>query len=367
MPSIASRYILRETAQTWLGVTAVLLLILVTTQFAQVLGDAAANRLPKDAVLRVMGLTSLQYLTILIPVGLFFSILLALGRLYRDSEMYALMACGIGPGRLYQPLLGFAAVLAIAVGWLAIEVSPAAMTEVRRIAQETRARSDLRVMEAGRFVSFGQADAVVYAEEVTRDGRLKNVFVQRRADARVELVVAAEAWQRDTADPDVKMLVFSNGRRYEGEPGSPEFRIVEFAEHGIPYELPRSVPLNLEPEARPLADLLGSGEPADVAEIQWRVSMPLTALVLAFLAVPLAKSSPRQGRYAGLGAAVLIYVCYANLLGAAKVWLERGRMPTWIGMWWVHALVLLGAAVLLAVRFGVLHWPWQRPAKGRGR
>jgi lipopolysaccharide export system permease protein len=126
------------------------------------------------------------------------------------------------------------------------------------------------------------------------------------------------------------------------------------------------VPLKLEPEARPLADLLGSGEPAELAEIQWRVSMPMTALVLAFLAVPLARSSPRQGRYAGLGAAVLIYVCYANLLGAAKVWLERGRLPAWIGMWWVHALVLLAAAVLLAVRFGVVRWPWRRRAVGQG-
>lgn len=363
MAAIASRYILRETAQTWLVVTAVLLLILVTAQFAHVLGEAAANRLPKDAVLHVLGLTSVQYLTILVPVGLFLSILLALGRLYRDSEMYALMACGVGPAKIYQPLLGFAAVLAIAVGWLALEISPAAMMEVRRIAQETRARSDLRVMEPGRFVSFGQADAVVYAQDVSPDGHLHRVFVQRRGSGKIEVVVAAEAWQRDTANPDVKMLVFRQGRRYEGEPGSPEFRIVEFAEHGIPYSLPRTVPLNLEPEARPLTDLVGTGEREDLAEIQWRVSIPLMVMVLAFLAVPLARSSPRQGRYAGLGAAVLIYVCYANLLGAAKVWLERGKVPPWVGMWWVHALFALGAAVLLLVRFGVVRWPWQYAAR----
>jgi lipopolysaccharide export system permease protein len=290
--------------------------------------------------------------------------LLSLGRLYRDSEMYALMACGIGPGKLYRPLLSFAAVLATAVGWLALNVAPAAMTEVTRIAQETRARSDLRVMEAGRFVSFGHADAVVYAEGVGADGHLRNVFVQRRTDAVAEVVVAAEAWQRDTADPDVKMLVFRQGRRYEGEPGKPEFKIVEFAEHGIPYSLPQTVPLSREPASRSLVELLGSGELADVAEIQWRVSVPVMAMVLAFLAVPLARASPRQGRFAGLGAAVLIYVCYANLLGAAKVWVERGKVPPWIGMWWVHAIFLVAAVALLALRFGAIRWPGRRRVEG---
>lgn len=118
MAAIASRYILREAAQTWLAVTGVLLLILVTNQFAKVLGDAASNKVPREALLLVMGLTSLQYLTILIPVGLFLAILLALGRLYRDSEMYALMACGVGPAQLYRPVMTLALVLARwSAGW----------------------------------------------------------------------------------------------------------------------------------------------------------------------------------------------------------------------------------------------------------
>ncbi len=361
MAAIANRYVLRETAQTWIVVTAVLLLILLTNQFAQVLGDAASNRLPKEALFLVMGLTSLQYLTLLIPVGLFLSILLALGRLYRDSEMYALMACGIGPAQLYRPVMLFAGILAVLVGWLALDVAPTAIRDVKKIAQQARARADLRVIEAGRFVSFGQADAVVYAEAVFTDGRLHNVFVQRRTDAGIEVVVAEEAQQKDTADPDVKMLTFFRGRRYEGEPGSPRFRIVEFAEHGIPYSLPARSPVSLEPESRSLPELLRSSDPVNVAELQWRLSVPLMALVLALLAVPLGRSLPRQGRYAGLGAGILVYISYANLLGASKVWLERGKVPPFIGMWWVHALFTVGALVLLGVRYGSLRLPgWPR-------
>jgi lipopolysaccharide export system permease protein len=364
MAALIKRYVLRETVQTWFVVTIVLLLILVTNQFAQVLGDAAAHRLPREQLFQVMGLTSLQYLTILVPIGLFLSILLALGRLYRDSEMYALMACGIGPGQLYRPLLGFSAVLAVALAWLALEIAPAAVREVMLIARQARERADLSVMEAGRFMNFGQADAVVYAEEVFPDGRLANVFVQRRDGSNVEVIIAAEAQQQDTADPNVKMLTFTSGRRYEGEPGSPRFRIVEFAEHGVPFSLPDEVPASDEPEARPLADLAGSAEPADVAELQWRLSIPLMALVLTVMAVPLSRSSPRQGRYAGLGAGILIYISYANLLGASRVWLERGQLPAFIGMWWVHALFFLGALGLLGYRYG--GWRIRLPGRNGG-
>lgn len=356
MARIADRYVLREAAQTWFAVTAVLLLILVTNQFASVLSDAAASRLPKDALLQVMGLTSLQYLTILIPVGLFLAILIALGRLYRDSEMYALMACGIGPVQLYRPLVLLAGAITLIVGYIALVVAPGANAEVRRIAQEMRTRSDLSVMEAGRFVSFGQADAVVYAEAVAPDGRLRNVFVQRRNEGGVEIIVAAQAWQEMTANPDVRMLTFADGRRYEGEPGQPQFRIIEFARHGIPYSLPSEIAIADEPESRSLGALIGSDDAADLAELQWRLSAPVMVIVLTLLAVPLGHSSPRQGRYAGLRAGVLVYITYANLLGAARVWLERGRIAPLIGMWWVHVLFVAVALLLLANRYG---W-WRR-------
>jgi lipopolysaccharide export system permease protein len=352
MSSILSRYIFKETAQTWLVVTFVLLLILLTNQFAEVLGDAAASRLPKEALFLVMGLTSLQYLTILIPVGLFLSIMLALGRLYRDSEMAAMMACGIGPGGLYRPLILFALLLATFVGWLALVVSPGAIREVAMIAEEARQRVDLRVLEAGRFISFGDYDAVMYAESVSEDGVLGNVFVQRRDGPRVEVIVAEEAWQSDSSESNVKVLRFARGKRYEGLPGSPRFRIISFAEHGIPFELPEAGPREPKPEARSFMELIGSDDPTYRAELQWRISVPIALLVLTVLAVPLSRSAPRQGRYGGLAAGVLIYIIYVDVLAAAKVWVEREQIPAFVGMWWVHVVFLLIGLILLSRQFG---------------
>jgi lipopolysaccharide export system permease protein len=354
MSSILGRYIFRETAQTWLVVTFVLLLILITNQFASVLGDAAAARLPREAIFRVMGLSSLQYLTVLIPIGLFLSIMLSLGRLHRDSEMAALMACGIGPGGLYRPLVAFALVLTVLVGWLALFVSPSALREVQEIAAQARQSVDLRVLEAGRFVAFDRGEAVMYAEAVSEDGVLTNVFVQRRKEEGVEIIVAERAWQSDSNQDNVKVLRFGPGKRYEGEPGKPQFRIVDFREHGIPFELPEAKPVGDDPESRPFRELIGSDDPIDRAELQWRLSVPLAVIILTILAVPLSKSAPRQGRYGGLAAGVLIYIIYVDMLAAAKVWVEREEVPPIIGLWWVHGAFLLVGLILLARQFGYI-------------
>lgn len=352
---ILDRYIFREIAQSWLAVTAVLLFILLTNQFARVLGDVAKDKLPKDAIFQIIGLTALQYLTILVPIGLFLAIMLALGRLYRDSEMPAMMACRVGPADVYRPLSWLIIPLAIAVGWLAMEVGPRAMTEIERIGLEARRQADLASIEPGRFTSGNSQGAVVYAEEVLGPGAVEKVFLQRRSDnGGVEVVVAERGEQRDSDDPNMRFFVLHDGRRYEGIPGTSEFRVVEFAEHGIPYRLPEvEKEPELEPRAMTTAALLRSNEPNNVAELHWRIGIPLATVVLSIVAVPLSRSQPRQGRYGRLAVGLLVFIIYFNLMSAGKAWLEQGTVPFYAGLWWVHGLMLLVGMTMLAAQNGV--------------
>jgi len=179
MRRILDRYIFREIAMTWLSVTMVLLLILLTNQFARVLGDVAKGNLPKNAAMDVIGLSAAQYLTIIVPIGLFLAIMLALGRLYRDSELPAMMACRVGPGGIYRPVAWLLVPLALAVAWLSIDLAPRALQAVDRIGAEARRQADLASLEPGRFTMVGPENAVVYGERVTADGLMENVFLQR--------------------------------------------------------------------------------------------------------------------------------------------------------------------------------------------
>lgn len=347
MGSILNRYVFRETALMWLAVTGVLLLVLLTDQFARVLDDAAGAELPKDAIFAVMGLSSIQYLTILIPIGIFLAIILALSRMYRDSEMAALMACGISNTAMYRPIMLLAALLAAAVMWLAVDAGPAAQREVKSIFDEARKTADLALLEPGRFISFGRESVTIYAEGVSEAGVLSNVFVQLRNKDEVTVVVAKKAGQRNDPVAGTKVLTFYDGQRYEGVPGSQEFMIVDFKEHGIPFQVSAAAAGTLKPEAMSLGELLDRADVAALAEIQWRFSAPVTLLVLTLIAVPLSRTQPRQGRYSGLATAILIYVIYNNLLGASKVWLEKSSIPEWLGLWWVHVAFLLYGLYLL--------------------
>jgi lipopolysaccharide export system permease protein len=350
MTRILDRYIFREIATSWLGVTLVLLMILLTNQFARVLGNVAKGKLPKDAAFEVIGLSAAQYLTVLIPIGLFLAIMLALGRLYRDSELPAMMACRVGPGGIYRPLMFLLVPLAVGVAWLSIVATPQALTAIERIGAEARREADLASIEPGRFTVIGPDRAVVYGERVTADGQMEHVFLQRQTDdGSVEVVVAERGEQVDSDDPDVRLLVLHNGRRYEGVPGTTRFRVVEFGEHGIPYRLPSLEPANPRPRAMTFASLARSSLPEHIAERQWRLSVPLSMIMLALIAVPLSKSRPRAGRYGRIALGLLVFIIYFNLLSAAKAWVEQGITPPWIGIWWVHAcmgvltLLLLGA------------------------
>ena len=347
---LLDRYIFREIAQSWLTVTAVLLAILLTTQFARVLGDVAKDKLPRDAIFQVIGLTALQYLTILVPIALFLAILLALGRLCRDSEMTVMMACGVGPAGIYRPLSWLLIPLSLAVGWLAIEMGPMALREIEHIGAEAQRQADLVSLEPGRFVINNREGAVVYAENVVGPGMVENVFLQRQNGLSIEVVIAERGEQVASDDPNARYFVLHNGRRYEGVPGSAEFRVMTFTEHGIPYRLPNVQQPQPEPAAMRTVDLARSRDAADVAELHWRIGIPLATLVLAIIAVPLSQSQPRQGHYGRLVTGVLVFFIYFNLLIAGKAWLVKGIVPLSVGLWWVHGLMLTLAAGMLVIQ-----------------
>jgi len=351
---ILDRYIFREVALTWLGVTLVLQFILLTNQFAKILGEVAKDSLPKEATFQIIGLTGLQYLTLLVPIGLFLSIMLALGRLYRDSEMPAMMACRVGPGGIYRPLSWLVVPLVLGVGWLAMDTGPKAMAAIERIGTEARRHADLASIEPGRFTVAQSQGAVVYAENVVGPGAVENVFLQRRSDSgEVEVVVAERGEQRDSEDPNTRYFVLYNGRRYEGVPGTARFRVTEFAEHGIPYQLPGVEDKDIKPRAMSTIDLLVSDIPEELAELHFRFGIPLATLIMAIIAVPLSRSQPREGRYGRLAIGLLVFIVYFNLMSAGKAWLEQGTVPANFGLWWVHGLMFIFAMLLLGVQNGV--------------
>jgi lipopolysaccharide export system permease protein len=344
---ILDRYVLREVVLTWVAVTGVLLVVLMFSQLARVLGQAAAGGFPRNTILSLLALTSLQNLSVLVPIGLFLAIMLSLGRLYQESEMAAMQACGLGIARLYVPIGLFALGVVAFLAWLSFLGAPAAAARVQEIRTDAIRQAQFGSLEPGRFRSFAGGQIVFYAEAVDADGMLHNVFVERHTGDKSEIVTAARAIQRGVGEADQTFILY-DGERYEGQPGGGEFRIIRFAEHGIPIRLPGQEAAESRREQRPTLDLWRSQDLGDRAELHWRLSVPLMTFVLMLLAVPLAKLKPRQGRYGRMGLGILLYFAYANLLAAARVWIEKATIPDGLGMWWVHAGMVAGVVWLLS-------------------
>jgi lipopolysaccharide export system permease protein len=348
---ILDRYILREVIANWLVVTGVLLVILLTNQLARVLERAAENQYPQAVVLELIGLGALQNLSVIMPIGLLLGVVLAFGRLYHDSEMAAALACGVGPAVLYRPIVLLTVAVTLGIAWLTLDVAPGAIARSLELRGKALQAGQFAPIAPGRFRTFGGGDAVVYAEKVNEDGTLANVFVERDREGRVEVALAQRARHSVSPDGMTHTITLYEGERFEGTPGSPRFRIVKFGQHIVPVEVPKLSDSVTSLEAVPTFTLLESNDPEKRAEFHWRVALPIMCIVLTLLAVPLSRLRPREGRFARVWLAVLIYFVYSNLVSAGKVWLARGTVPEVVGLWWVHiAAALLAFVVIMGPR-----------------
>ncbi len=346
---IIERYLLREAGYTFLGVGLLLTLIQMSTVFVRILADTAEGKYPVGIVMELFFYRGVGNLVFILPLSFFLGILLALGRPYKDSEMTALVACGVGPKRVYRAIGGLSVVVAMLMGALALWFAPWAEEQVHLVIDEAQASSQIEGLEAGRFNKSESGEYLVYMEEIGDQGRrLENVFgyAKVQEQQRPNLLTSESGYQTVRGPEGDRYLVFVDGYRYEGDPADEDFQIIEFGEHGVLIRERPVVASERRRRAVPSGELWESENPSDMAELQWRISVPISAVLFGFLAVPLARTSPRQGRYGKLFFAIVIYIAYNNLLTVARASLREGEYGPEVGLWWVHLLVV---ALVLAL------------------
>ena len=361
---IIFRYLAKEVYGTLLASTAVLLLLLISNQFVHYLTQAAAGVMPLHTVMQIISLQMPLLLPILLPLGLYIGILLAYGRLYADREMIVLWSCGFSKMQLTVITLTFSVVIAMITAVLTLYVQPNVEIYKRHILMDAASASPLETIAADQFVPLLNGDLVFYAEKLSRDHKtLKNVFVAHRdhqttttKDPIWDIVVAKSSGQMiDTKTRD-RFVVLQDGYRYQGAPGNPSYQVIRYQDYGVRIQKD-AIPPEKRADTMSTHQLLTHrhGNSILQAELQWRIALPLSTLILALLAIPLSKVEPRQGKYAQLLPAFLLYIVYVNLLFVSRSWLSREQIASSIGLWWVHALMLL-VALYLWGRFMDFRW-----------
>lgn len=345
------RYLFREFAQATFAALVVLVMVSFGGVFADVLGDIARGRVPAGMLLSQLGLTLIRYLPLILPLGMMIGLLLAVGRLYRDSEMPVLASIGVGPKRLLRPLLALVLPVVAVIGACSLWLGPWAQRTSDAMIYAANRNLLVAGLEPGRFTEL-PGGGVVYVGSMSDDGtRLSRIFVYRQNDDRLDVTTAKSGRLGFESSSD-RYLTLDDGFRVEGPmKEGRDFRLMRYKSNDL--RLPEGGRENDkdDPEALPTASLFGDKRPEAGAQIHRRIAPPLLALAFALLAVPLARSPPRQARYGRILLGFLAYIFGMNLMLLGTDWLGDGKLPMALGLWWL-VLPLLGAALWLYFRDG---------------
>lgn len=356
------RYLMREGLWGMLAVSAVLWLVMMANIGVQLFSNVMHGALPAPILPALMGAHAIKFLLFILPIGGFLGLLLAFGRMYRDQEIQVLFACGASPWRLSVPVLGLALPWMFLTGWLALVQWPATQSARDALLEQARTAALYERLPIGRFLVLDQGRVTVYAARLAADRRtLEDVFIHTRL-AEGEGIERAQRARIIEDEQGVRQLVLEDGRRYDGRFGQSDWRILSYSEHRIDLGLERrSEAMQRKRSAQPSMALWQAGRPGDYAELIKRASQPLSALLLVLLALPLARTAPRQGRFARLGTGMLVYVVYYNLTTLSIKQVEEGRLDALMGFVLPH-FVLLALIAVLFWRQGA----WVSVARGTG-
>lgn len=356
---IIDRYIIREIIKPTVTICTVLIFVFgcyISTRYGE---DAVHGILPGFSVLKLILLRIVIALEVLLPTTIYLSVVIALGRLYRDAELIAMFACGISMARVIKSVFLVSIIGGLIVACLSLFIRPWAWNQFFRIKTEAEMNFDLTRMKGGNFYETAGGERVIFADTVdNQKNRAKHVFIQTKKENSLQVIFANQASQfmdEATAKPT---LVFQDGHLYEFASPGEKGLILEF-ESSAMHLAPKDV---IQPEYKVKAvatkALLGSKNLKEIAELQWRLTAPLSTILLALLAIPLSRSSPRQGKYVKAPLAILIFAVYYNFSALTKKWVSQGAIEAVPGIWWGQ--LLLAALIILLLKPPVFLLFWRK-------
>lgn len=352
---IIARYIGKELIQSLVAVTCIMVFIFACNDVIRYLHYIASGKYAAWVLVHVILLQLPILFGLLLPLGFFLGLLLSYARLYADSEMTVLAACGFSQGRLFRLTLVYALIVMVIAGFLSLWVKPIMQHRSRALLTHAEAASIVSMIRPGRFSTTNNGRRVYYVHQLSRDHqKLKGLFfAQKDAKGQWQIMVANSGQIQSKQGHNY--LVTRNGHLYEGKPGHANFKQVNYKRYGLLLDQNKTVNADYGVKSHSTLALLHHlDKPHYMAAFQWRLSVPIMVIVLTLIGFPLSYIKPRQGRFAKLMPGILIYIAYANLMFVGREWVENGVVPPWLGLWWIHVIFLILGLILLKRRFA--HW-----------
>ena len=324
---ILTRYLTKEVFKSQIAILFILLLIFFCQQLVRVLGSAANGQVPADLVFSLLGLGMPTMAQLMLPLCLFIAVLLTLGRLYAESEITVMRACGIGQGILIKVVLILSLFTAAVAAYNALWLTPWAIHKQTEIVEEAKANPNMGALSAGQFMTANSSDFVLFIDNI-QDNQINNVYVfqtQPKGQSKPSVIVAEKGELKALPNGD-QILNLQNSDRFEGTAILPDFRITHFDEYQA-YLGHKTVAEDADEAGEmDIMQLWNANAPAMKTEFHWRLTLILAVPIMALLAVPLSRVNPRQGRFAKVLPALLLYLIYFLLQSSLKSAGSAGKL-----------------------------------------
>lgn len=345
---IINRSFITEVLRTALAVTFVIVSIFLVSRVMGFLSQAAEGLIPVEGVLNLVALKMISYLDVMLPLMFYIALIMVLNRWYSDQEMAVLASAGLGVTHFLRPLAVLVLILGGLVAFMSFYLTPLANAKGYSLEQSYRESSEVSGVVTGRFVEGKAGNGVYFVEEYNRrTGNYENVFVYRASFDREGVVVARTAYRTEDEATEDQFLVLVNGTRYEGVPGTPQYRVIDFEKYALRIEPKNKINRSLPIRARPNSELRNSDQPIFRSEWYWRLAKIFTLPVLAIFGLALSHVDARRGRTSGLFMAFLVYLTYTNLLGYSVALIKKGEATNGTPIWMVHIAYLIFAIYCL--------------------
>jgi len=349
---IISRYLTRQILQVTAATTFILLAVVVLGRFLKYLAQASQGELDPAVLALLMSYRIPEFIQLILPLSLLLSILLAYGRMYAQNEMTVLAACGLSARRLLGITLLSSALVGGTVGLLTFMVTPWGLINTDRLLEAQKDLNEFDVMVPGLFQNISRGQRTTYTENII-DNEMQNVFMHESETGRVTVSRTAIPSQDEAGG---RLVMLGDGSVSDNDEDG--FVLTRFEEMGV--RLPERdirFDITLEEKAMSTSSLWQSGELAHIAELQWRISLVLLIPLLTFLAVPLSRVSPRQGQFAKMVPAVILYILYFGLLLVSRDMVAEGKLSPILGLWWVHGIFFVLGWLLFSNKLPAIHVP----------
>lgn len=349
---LIEHYIMAEIRRLVIIIVGFLIFIFASYSAQRYLTEAANGTLALEVVLDIVFYKVLIALEMLLPVGLYVSVGVALGQLYTDSEITAISAIGASPIRLYKAVMFLAIPLSILVTLMSMYARPWAYAQIYQLEQQSQSELDVSHLRAKMF-NINDSGRMILSEEITPDSNhLTDVLIYTSSGNKTS-VYRAKAVDVTNPSPITPSVILHSGTgytlRHQGTDDS------ERIYRNLTLDLkPLNLSVDAKRKAKSVIDLIRSPEPADHAEVQWRESRGVNAFLMALLAISLSCVKPRQGRFSTLLPLTVLFTVIFYGGNICRSLVASGYLSVTPGVWLVPILMFIGVLVLIARDFSLL-------------